>query len=64
MDERDGRLVILCNRLADGSGNLTAGDTLGVVTFDAGSYYLQSPIVYENPNAPGVHRHLLAKITP
>ena len=49
--EQDGRLIILCDRLTDGFGNLTAGDTLAIVTFDAGRYYLESPVVYDNPNA-------------
>lgn len=38
MDERDGRLIIFCDMLTDGSGNLTTGDTLVVVTYDAGRY--------------------------
>lgn len=63
VSEQDGRLVILCDRLADGSGNLTTGDTLGVMTLDTGHYYLQSPIVHENPNDPGITRHLLTKTT-
>lgn len=61
--EQDGRLIILCDRLTDGFGNLTAGDTLAIVTFDAGRYYLESPVVYDNPNATDISRHLLTKTT-
>ena len=61
VSEQDGRLIILCDKLIDGSGHLTAGDTLAILTFKAGNYYIESSIIYDNPDTGDSSRHLLTK---
>lgn len=61
VSEQNGRLIILCDKLIDGSGNLTAGDTLAILTFKAGNYYIESSIIYDNPDTGDSSWHLLTK---
>lgn len=61
VSEQDGRLIVLCDKLLDGSGYLSAGDTLAVLTFKTEHYYIESPVIYDNPDANETSPHLLTK---
>lgn len=61
VSEQNERLIILCDKLVDGSGHLTTGDTLAILTSEAGHYYIKSPIIYDSPDSGTHSRHRLTK---